>query len=366
MRRGVPALATFGAVLVLSGGTLAAQTGQVDAAGQAASALGEAIRAACGTAPEEMVPAVVAGTVTDSVSGVPLPQARVRMEWQSDDAAPEFADTRADERGYFQFCYAPAGETVVLIATLRVASAPVSVDVEPNMLHVERLYLTLSDPDEPGLLAGRVIDAESRRPVANAEVRLVEREGARTLTTSGGYFSLGMQPWGIYTVSVSALGYMERSAPVRIQGGLTGAVEIPVSTKPIPIAGVEVTVRGQSRRNTMDDLVSRMRLGFGSFVTRDMIERRPSARAVDFLRDAPGVQVRFNGLVPSLEVRGRPCAPDVYIDGDYWSNDIDFALTGFYSEEIEAMEIYRGFSEIPGQFIRSGVPPCAVISIWTR
>ena len=366
MKRHLAALALVGALLPWDTGPLAAQTQPGDTTGQAARAVGEAIRAACGIAPDEKVPAVVAGTVTDSVSGVPLPQARVRMDWKPRGAEGQFWEARADERGYFQFCYAPAGEEVILIATLRVTSAPVSLTVEPNMLHVEHLHLALSDPDEPGLLAGRVFDAETRRPVANAEVRLVEREGARTLTTSAGYFSLGMQPWGVYTVSVSGLGYAERTVPVRIQGGLTGAVEIPISTKPIPIAGVEVTVRAQSRRNTMDDLVSRMRLGFGSFVTRDIIERRPSARAVDLLREVPGVSVRFNGLIPSLEVRGRACDPDIYVDGSYWGTDIDLAMTGLFADELEAIEVYKGFSEIPGQFIRSGVPPCAVVSIWTR
>jgi hypothetical protein len=47
-------------------------------------------------------------------------------------------------------------------------------------------------------------------------------------------------------------------------------------------------------------------------------------------------------------------------------NDAQSALTFLTATEIEAIEVYRGLAEVPGEFIRSGRPPCAVVVIWTR
>ena len=334
---------------------------------QRARQLGEAIRAACAISEDTPLPAVLAGTVTDSVSGVLLPGAQVRMEWdEPGDSLPHALQTRTDQRGYFQFCNAPAGRQVALIAVLRAPSAPVTVDVEPKMLHVERLKLALSDPSQPGLLVGRVIDAQTRHPVTNAEIRLDEREGVGTLTNGEGYFSLGRQPWGAYHLTVTALGYLRRTASVRIEGGLTQTVDVEVSSEPIPIEGLAVSVRGRMIDHDMDDLVQRMKAGWGTYLTRDLLERRPSANVADLLREAPGIQVRYTGLDPYLEVRGRTCTPDVYVDGTYWAYGFNYVMTGYWAKDLEAIEIYRGVASTPGIFMRMGLPPCAVIVVWTK
>jgi hypothetical protein len=340
-----------------------------DSARDRSALIASAIRSACGAAEEMTMPAVVAGTVTDSVSGVPLARALVRMEWDPGiDEYREMTETRTDASGYYQFCSAPGGKEVSLVATLRTASVLASITVEPGTLHIEHLRIPLSDPEQPGLLLGRVIDADTRRPVADAEVRVDDIDGARALTNRGGYFSLGERPWGVYVLSASALGYAGRQAAIRIQGGVTQSVEIELTTEAIPIEGLVVSVRGRRAGRGMEDMLRRMRLGLGSFLTRDVIERRPLAPVAELLREVPGVQVhvRWPDAV-SLEVRGSAsCVPDVFVDGTPWLNDAQSALTSLTATEIEAIEVYRGLAEVPGEFIRSGRPPCAVVVIWTR
>ena len=298
----------------------------------------------------------------------PLVRARVRLEWTPEPASPPFvSEVRTDAAGYYQFCGAPAGQTVLLTAALGDATAGRAVEVEPGTLHVEHLRLPLSDPDQPGVLVGRVVDAETRTPVGSAAVTLDELSGARTLTNERGYFTLGRQPWGVYRLSVSALGYATRRAAVRLQGGMTQSVEVELSAEPIPIEGLDVVVQGRSTGNTMQDMVRRMRLGFGSFVTRDMIERRPGARVAELLREAPGVQVFTVGPDNAyLEVRGRQCIPDVFVDGVPWLNAAETALTSLHGADVEAIEVYKGISETPGEFMGTGPPPCAVVVIWRR
>jgi hypothetical protein len=328
--------------------------------------IGNAIAAACGGAlPDAQTEAVVAGTVTDSVSGVALPRADVYLLWPAGEGV-DSASVTTDPNGFFAFCGVPAGREVELIAHLRALSRPVFLDVEAGMLHVQPLRIPLSDPEKPGLLVGRVVDAESRKPVVGADVRL-EEKGLQTLTNGHGYFSFGPQPWGAYRLRVSTLGYADLEVPVRVSGDLTQMAEIKLAQSAVELEGITVSVRPRARSRDMEGLVRRMNVGFGTFLTREVMERRPNARVTDLLREVPGVQVNTRGFTTYVEVRGAPCTPNVFVDGmpRMWAPEegLDF----FHSSDIEAVEVYKGWAEIPGEFVMPGqIKPCAAIAIWTR
>lgn len=332
---------------------------------QDASAIGQAIAATCGTLPDPETEAVVAGTVVDSVSGVALPRADVRIAWEVDGAL-DTAGVATDEAGFFAFCSVPAGGEVELLAHLRVWSRPLVVQVDAGMLHVQQLLLPLSDPAKPGELVGRIFDATSRRPIAGADVTLKE-PGRHTVTNTHGYFTFGTMPWGVYTLEVENLGYGARTLAVRVAGDLTQIAEIALSEKALELEGLNVTVQRRAALLDVDGLVRRMSVGFGTVLTRDVIERRPNARVTDLLREVPGVLVNKRGYSTSLEVRGRPCAPNVFVDGMPRMWDPSEGLDFFISSEVEAVEVYKGFAEIPGEFIMPGqINPCMAIAIWTR
>jgi hypothetical protein len=224
----------------------------------------------------------------------------------------------------------------------------------------------LSDPTRPGTIIGRVIDAETRLPVDDATVFLRDVE-ARTLsyTNEHGYFTLGAHPWGIYTIEVSHLAYGRRTASVRVQGDMTEALEIEVSQTPIELEELVVKASSTLRTWDLDGLVRRMDAGWGFFVTRDRIEQQPAARLMDFVRDVPGVRIYHAGVATWMTVRGEPCSPQIYVDGMQWTFELEFALREFLADELEAVEVYRGWLEIPSEFRRVS-DPCAVIAIWTR
>jgi hypothetical protein len=253
-----------------------------------------------------------------------------------------------------------------LVAHQRVTSGPLTFEVEPGELYIQNILLPLSTADRKGVLVGQVIDADTGRPVADAVVRLAER-GQATGTNSHGFFTFGEQPFGVYTMEVKTMGYADYSAPVLVAGDLQQSVQIKVSKKALKLEGLEVTVRARRRRIDMDGLVQRMNLGFGSFITADDLAKRPMARMTDLLRETSGVWVVSNQRdhTFSLEVRGRPCAPDVFIDGIHYTgpaDDLDFPP----AEDLEAVEVYKGATEIPGIFTSVGRPQCAVIAVWRR
>lgn len=360
---GLRAALRWAAACVVSTGVAAAVPGRGVA--QDASAIGQAIASTCGSLPDPETQAVVAGTVTDSVSGVALPRADVRLSWQG-EAGVDTAGVATDAEGFFAFCNVPAGGQVELMAHLRIWSDPVSLDVEPGMLHVQPIRLPLSDPSQPGELVGRIFDGTTRRPIVGADV-VLEEQGKRTVTNKHGYFSFGALPWGVYTLKVSNLGYGERTLGVRVAGDLTQIAEIALSGEALELEGLNVTVQRRAALLDIDGLIRRMSVGFGTVLTRDVMERRPNARVSDLLREVPGIEVNTRGWQTSILVRGRSCAPNVFVDGfpRMWdpSEGLDFLL----GNEIEAVEVYKGWAEIPGEFVMPGqIKPCMAVAIWTR
>lgn len=328
--------------------------------------VGQAIANTCQRPPDPATQAVVAGVVADSVTGVVLPNVGVTLDWKpTPDSLPAGRSATTNTNGLYVFCDVPAGVIARLEAHGHVTRAPITWQIEAGQLYVQNILLPLTSADSKGILIGLVIDADTRRPVTDAEVRLEERKQA-TSTNSRGYFTFGEQPYGIYTLQVKRLGYADYSAPVRVAGDLQQSVEVRISKKALQLEGLTVTARATRRRVDMDGLVRRMNLGFGTFITANELDRRPMARITDLLQGTAGVSVYQNRREHTfyLEVRGRNCVPDMFIDGIRYSGPPDELLFP-PAEDLEAVEVYKGM-EIPGIFMRAGTPQCAVIAMWRR
>jgi hypothetical protein len=186
------------------------------------------------------------------------------------------------------------------------------------------------------------------------------------MTNSRGYFSFGSQPWGIFTLEVTGLGYSPSTTAVRVAGDVANSVEILLAPDALELEGMTITGTAQSGYQ-IDGLIRRMSLGQGAFITREVIERRPGARVADLLLDVPAVSVRRGrGGEIDLEVRGRPCSPDVFVDGVPYRLDPSVGLD-YWAGDVEAVEFYKGV-EVPGEFLLLGhaTYPCAVVVVWTR
>jgi hypothetical protein len=353
-----------GAVVLALAGMLLPSPGRA----QNSSVVRRAIAQTCGELPDPKTEAVVAGVVVDSISGVALPDAEVRLSWKgATNGKRGSRNTKTTAGGFFVFCKVPANVTALLSAHLRVTRGSDLEIAEPGELYIQDVLLPVSTTTDPGVLVGRVVDAQTRTPLVGATVRLVER-GDVTATNDHGYFSFGKQPFGIYMLEVKMMGYKVRKAPVRVAGDFTQEAEIDLSQEPIELPGLNVMVRPRNQRFDLDGMVRRMTLGIGSFITRDVLEKRPRARITDLLRDTPGISVFVNrDRSYTLEVQGRACAPDVFIDGVYYI-DSDNSLDIPSAADLEAIEIYKGVSEIPAVYLRPSPqkPPCAVIAAWTR
>jgi len=116
------------------------------------------------------------------------------------------------------------------------------------------------------------------------------------------------------------------------------------------------------------------RRGRGEFLGPDELARFSALRISDVLRRIRGVDVLHPGgnlagvteyfLFSSASAMCRSTLqqPIVYVDGMLF--DVQHLLS-FQVEDLIALEVYNGASEVPAEFNRTG-SDCGVIVLWTR
>ena len=134
----------------------------------------------------------------------------------------------------------------------------------------------------------------------------------------------------------------------------------------VPLAAVRVAGRAMSEIDR-SGFTERRKAGIGTFLTRADIVRLQSVRASDVLRSVPGLQVtRYGtGWTVALRRAGANCYPRWFVNGSPFQMEPGDLDAMFRPDDIEAIEVYAGASQIPAQFggIRAG---CGVIAVWTR
>ena len=224
------------------------------------------------------------------------------------------------------------------------------------------------------LIAGLVFD-EGQRPIAGVEV-LLNRRVVRAVTNGNGAFSLLLTPLDS-TIAFRRVGYapllltldpLPRSGDTVLVYLQRSPVQLPdviaqaAPSKPFRYAGT----------TKYDDVFRRQRLGLGTLLPREAIELRVGGSTARLLEGIPGVHY-FHGLQKRLSfARCRePGGVAVFIDGfrqiparaSYDESPEIEMLSRVHPSSIEMIEVFRGVSQLPGEFHWDG---CAVVAVWTR
>lgn len=226
-------------------------------------------------------------------------------------------------------------------------------------------------------LIGRVTDSTGLG-LTGADIRVLGSESLRTTSVDSGAFQMGDLPIGVVVFSVRRLGYTSATFTAYLRGGKTHRARFVLSTAAVPLPVVAVTDTAASS-HWLDVFQDRRAHQRGVFITRAAIEKSHGRSATDLVRNVAGLSVIGNGAAIGQQVvatRGagaRSCVPTLYVHDAPYSG----ALDDFPIDDVEAMEIYVGISEIPPELNRTqrtfdargrGVigTPCAVIVVWTR
>jgi hypothetical protein len=217
-------------------------------------------------------------------------------------------------------------------------------------------------PAPAAKLVGTITDT-SGVPLSRAEIWLIAGTALRTISNDSGKFELPGLPAGSITLGVRRLGYESATFTAVLKAGKTHRATFPLAPSAQSLAEVRVQDTVSSWLSMFDEHRSMHR---GTFITRRDFERDNLRIATDILRRVPGVQIvptRSGTAVQMMRGFGaRRCVPQLYVHQTPYSGNFD----DFSPDDIEAIEVYVGISEIPPDLITLGRPVCAAIVIWTR
>lgn len=165
------------------------------------------------------------------------------------------------------------------------------------------------------------------------------------------------------------LGYAPRTATLIVQPGRTSEIATTMSTEPIELEAIQVTVR--SSMLELNGFYRRAQRGFGAQLSRTDLDKINPIYVSDAVRRIPGVRLASSNPLNPDEVTAvsrrassfslGPCTLSVYIDGVRMS---DPDLNQLSPDWLEAMEVYSGV----GTPVEYGGPrnPCGVVLLWTQ
>lgn len=232
-----------------------------------------------------------------------------------------------------------------------------------------------------GVVTGRVTDAGSALAV-NAAVVRTAGSVRLALTDANGEFRLADLPAGPVSIFVRAIGYrpivvdviLERGDSLRLAEDL-----LVLQPLPIVLSGIDAPSDSAQRLAlTRTGFYERRGRGFGVFADQTEIGRWNPHALSDILRHLNGVLIKANPNYgrtrPQIDLRPylielRGCGKILfYLNGVSLgsSSDPQFDLDLLaMPQDVTAIEVYRGPSEIPLQFNATN-SLCGVVLIWSE
>ena len=228
--------------------------------------------------------------------------------------------------------------------------------------------------------SGQIIDAESRVPLASAQVQLLR--GADTLmrgrSDSLGRFTAS-GPYGEqYRIEVRRLGYLPIALTWTARAeDITAVVGMTAIPQRLEAATVVEAPTFVSARLTGFEYRARQRAG-GSYILRKDIDEWHPHRTSDLMRrflgvtlyDSAGVILAVSSRGPKVDLktinfRTPPCVMRIGIDG--LIKEWGFEMDAIDPNVIHGIEIYSGPATMPTEF--NGLRTdsyCGLVMIWTR
>jgi hypothetical protein len=221
--------------------------------------------------------------------------------------------------------------------------------------------------------------------VAGARVEVFDftwRKLGNRVTDAQGGFQYPIRRPGTYRLRVSRVGYAVVTTPDLVTGANSYLnVEVRLKSDAVLLAPVAVVARSSSDPSpVLDNFHARMRAGFGTFFTREDIQRLRPTYMSDLVTRVPGLWVATSGRGTERQIYSgrhaggtRDCPAQIYVDGrlmnprvtggsDVVGMTLDEAVN---PSDVEGIEIYRGLATVPAEFLTPDAR-CAVIAVWTR
>jgi len=187
----------------------------------------------------------ISGRVTDADTGKPVPSAVITIEGQP--------PLKSDHQGNYELNNLATGSYKVRVNVVGYSTEAKTIKVREGSFTREDFALkaerrakleTVEVTDRSGIrisdreqrsktnVAGQVIDARTRRPIAGAMISIPGQQGA--ITDSAGRFLIRNLMPGNYQVGVSKTGYSSDQRSIGVRSGETINVSFTLTTRAIP------------------------------------------------------------------------------------------------------------------------------------
>ena len=215
-------------------------------------------------------------------------------------------------------------------------------------------------------LTGRVADGVGAA-IAKAEI-LIANTTIRGETGPDGRFELTRVPAGAVEVLVRRLGFSPAKIPLDLTVGERRDIRVLLSPVAMLMDSISVTAEQPEVEVSYGGFETRRARGFGTFLTRDDIEKKRPRVPSDLFRTMSGVKlIRDNGTptIVSNRLGVVTCPLRVFVDGanyPLYGQSLDALIQ---VGDIGAIEVYPGGATVPPQF-GGRESTCGVVAIWTR
>lgn len=215
-------------------------------------------------------------------------------------------------------------------------------------------------------VTGRVADAVGAA-VVKAEI-LVTNTAIHGESGADGRFALTGLPAGPVEVVVRRLGFSPAKIALDLAPGELRDIRVLLSPVAMLMDSIAVTADKPPTEVSYAGFETRRARGFGTFLTREDIERKRPRVPSDLFRTMSGVKlIRDNGTptIVSNRLGVMTCPLRVFVDGanyPLYGQSIDALIQ---VAEIGAIEVYAGGATVPPHF-GGRESTCGVIAIWTR
>lgn len=183
----------------------------------------------------------VGGVVTDALTGVPLPGARVAVLGEPTGVLRRprvLVESVAEDAGDYRLCNLEMGSGITIQAVFG-SNRALPVEVVRRGPQVLDLVISIS---EPVSIAGTVHDWATEAPLIGAQVRLAGTEYLTFTDTAGQFGFVGVPP-GRQVVQTEMLGYAPRVDSLTVFSREALGLEIALSTEAIVLEPLVVTGR---------------------------------------------------------------------------------------------------------------------------
>jgi hypothetical protein len=204
-----------------------------------------------------------------------------------------------------------------------------------------------------GIVSGRVIRNDGA-PVSSGSVAI--RALDRDARIVDGRFSLDGLPAGSWAMEARSLGYTPGGVIIDVLADTVASATIVLVERVHVLDGVTVTGMSSEDVQTLNYVLARKRVGFGTFVLPGDRRLIQALDLADVVKMAPGFR-RGQDTIEARAVGSGRCIPTVYVDG--MRNPAYFQI-----DEVLAVAAFPDMTGVPVEY--RDQRNCAVILVWMK